>query len=176
MTTKKMKVYACANFPKYATMRALQTLKDDLLRETGGGEAFVARAAKAIRLHVLSTVPYRGPSAEFLHKLHRLGYDDEALARALARAWLDDVDHFMLPRVRKRDQIRTTKSLLAISLALALVTTIAMLLTLRHVYPEWAEGLLAFPPLMGMMGMGIAAAVFWILIKLFSNKIKGAKN
>ena len=161
-----MDSYPCAKLPRFEELRAQSELTEALLRETQGGEAFIARAAQAITTHVLQTQPYmRSTSSSLLDKLGR-HYHSEQISRALARAWLDRADRFFLPRRRLRDRLASTQSLITISILLALAIVIALTVALRYVNPKEAAVLLAFEPLLAIIGVAVAVAIFWALRQL----------
>jgi hypothetical protein len=161
-----MVTYPCAKIPKFDELRAQSELKEALLHETRGGDAFVARAAQVILVQILQGQAYlhatRGSLPDALHR----HYNNEQIAHALARAWLDQADHFLLPRRRLRDRLGSTKSLITISILLALAIVITLTLTLRYIYPKEVAGLLAFEPLLAIIGVAVAVAIFWVLRQL----------
>jgi hypothetical protein len=161
-----MDTHPCAKIPKFDELRAQSELKEALLRETRGGDAFVTRAAQVILAHVLHGQPYlNSPRGSLPDTLHR-HYTNEQIAHALARAWLDQTDHFLLPRRRLRDRLGSTKSLIAISILFALAIVITLTVTLRYVYPKEVAGFLAFEPLLAIIAVAVAAAIFWTLRQL----------
>ena len=166
MNATMMNTYPCAQIPKFDVLRAQSELKEALLRETRGGDAFVARAAQVILVQILQGQPYLNSTRGSLSDALRRHYSDEQIAHALARAWLDQADQFLLPRRRLRDRLGSTKSLIAISILFALAIVVTLTLTLRYTYPKEAAVLLAFEPLLAIIGVAVATAIFWALRQL----------
>jgi hypothetical protein len=156
----------CADIPEFQRFMQQDYRKQQLLAQTGGGEAFVDAAAKVIRKNVLQAVTYASPTAKYIHQLRGAGVDGEVLDRALARAWLDGADHFMVPRARKRDQFYGTAALLGYSVVIVVIGLISMVMYFRHAHPVWAETLLAVPPLLAICGVPVVLVLFIALRKL----------
>ena len=156
----------CADIPEFQRFTQQEYRKKLLLEQTGGGEAFVEAAAKAIRKNVLQALPYSSPTGKYVHELRRAGVADETLARALARAWLEDAIHFMVPRARKRDRFYGTAALLGYSIVIVVTGLISMVMYFRHAHPLWAETLLAVPPLLAICGVPVVIGLFLALRKL----------
>lgn len=88
----------CRDLPELDAWRAQRFIKDALLQETGGGAAFVARAAETLSQTLLAH-----PRDGTFLRLLKQGYTHEQVAHAFAEAWLRDEDHFHLPRRRPAD-------------------------------------------------------------------------
>ncbi|HSI52886.1 MAG: hypothetical protein ACAH21_01930 [Ramlibacter sp.] len=155
-----------ADIPEFQRFVQQDYRKQALLEQTGGGDAFVEAAAPVIRKNLLQTLPYLSPSVQYLSKLRRRGVADEVVDRALARAWLDGADHFLVPRPRKRDVFSGTVALLAYSVVVALFVMIEFVNWLRHAHPDGASAMLGVPPLLALCGVPIVLVVFVVLRKL----------
>lgn len=161
-----MAPYPCAGIPGFEELRAQSQLKEALLHETGGGEAFVARAGQVILTHVLQGQPYLHSKRASLLDALRRHYSNEQIVEALSRAWLAQADQFFLPRLRLRDRLGSTGLLIAISVVLALALVITLAVTLRYIYPKEVAAFLAFEPLLAICAVAVAAVIFWILRQL----------
>jgi hypothetical protein len=156
----------CADIPEFQRFVQQDYRRQALLEQTGGGEAFIAAAAKAIRKNVLQALPYASSTSKYVHRLRRAGVADEILDRALARAWLDGADSFLVPRERKRDLLYGTAALLGYSVVIVVAGLISMIVYFRHAHPLWAETLLAVPPLLAICGVPVVGGLFLALRKL----------
>jgi len=154
--------------PSFIELTRDKSLKSSLLVETGGGEAFVERAAAVIRQSILQTVPYRdhGGSYALMRRLHAMGYSIETVSQALARSWLEDRSEFYLPRRRKRDWLRSRPVLLAASVLVSLAGTTLFILLVRRAYPAFATVLLGLEPLLAAISRIFAIAIYWPLAKI----------
>ena len=155
-----------ADIPEFQLFMQQDYRKRALLEQTGGGDAFVSAAAPVIRKNLLQTLPYLSPSSKYVSKLRRRGVGDEVLDRALARAWLDGSDHFLVPKPRTRDLFSGTAALLAYSVVVALFVLIEFVNWMRHAHPDGASALLGVPPLLALCGVPIVLVVFLTLRKL----------
>ena len=101
---RRMRAVACRDLPELNVWRDQPYVKETLLRETGGGDAFVALATQTLRQSLL---PFRpsppGVKANRLSRLLARGYTMGQIARAFAEAWLHDDETFYLPRLRLVD-------------------------------------------------------------------------
>lgn len=156
----------CADIPEFERFRQQEYRRQQLMEQTGGGAAFIDAAAQVIRKNVLQALPYVSPTGKYIHDLRRAGVADDVLDRALARAWLDSSDHFLVPRPRKRDALYGTAALLGYSVLIVLGSMISMVAYFRHAHPVWAETLLAVPPLLALCGVPIVVVLFLVLRKL----------
>ncbi|MDB5871013.1 MAG: hypothetical protein JWQ07_455 [Ramlibacter sp.] len=156
----------CGDIPEFLRFVQQDYRKQALLEQTGGGDAFVEAAGRVVRKNVLQALPYASPSSRYVQELRRNGIADEVLDRALARAWLDASDEFLLPRPRKRDRFYGTVALLGYSIVIVVAGLISMVMYLRHAHPDWAEMLLAVPPLLAICGLPIVLVLFLALRKL----------
>ena len=140
--------------------------KQPLLEQTGGGEAFVEAAAPIIRKSVLQALPYAGPSSKYVGKLRRMGVADEVLDRALARAWLDGSDHFLVPRPRKTDIFYGTAALLVYSVVPVVAAMIGVVNYMRHAHPDVAAVMMGMPPVIAICGVPFVLVLFVVLRKI----------
>ena len=168
MVTKRIQAYPCAEITHLPALMSQTEIKDALLRETGGGEAFIERAAETLKVAIFQASAYRTEEQEagLLHRLSRR-YDNDQLARALARAWLNDEEHFFLPRVGWYSRLTGTLALAVYSIVFALMAIEALVAVLRHVDSRLAAEFVAFPPALAIIGWTIAILIFLILRKLF---------
>jgi hypothetical protein len=156
----------CADIPEFQRFVQQDYRKQALLEQTGGGDAFIEAAAPVIRKNVLQALPYASASSKRVHKLRRQGVDDAVLDRALARAWLDSADHFMVPPPDRSRAFYGTGALLGYSILIVVVALILMVNYLRHAHPDVASALLGAPPLMAICGVPFVAILFVALRKL----------
>ena len=164
----RLQAYPCTAIPRLAEFMAQDELRDALLRETGGGEAFLDRAAVTIALHVLSTAAY-APGEVRKGLLHRLygRHTQEQIARAMALAWLNKTDHFLLPRRGWRDWLATTPVLLTLAVGGALVGVSMFVDILYLIDHTLAAKVLTFPPVLAFVGWPIALVLYRLLQWLF---------
>lgn len=161
-----MNLWPCADFPEFIRLAGQRELTQSLLAETGGGEAFAAKAAELVRMTVLLALPVNSASYKRLLDFRRQGYDDSQLSYALALAWLEGNDHFSLPRRGCRERFSGTVALLLISVVSSLGLLVGAMLGLRVAYPDEVAELLSFAPLLGLVAWIIATLLFWVLRKL----------
>lgn len=162
-TQQELLRHSCAELPEYLAFTGQSWRKQKLIEETGGGERFVEQAVPLLRKHVLQTLRYGSTSSQFIHRLRNAGASDDALARALARAWLAGQDYFELPRARTRDMFRGTPALALYSVLIMIAVLVSSIGYLRHARPHWAETMLAFPPLLALLGAAGAIPIFALL-------------
>lgn len=157
---------SCAEIPEFQRFVEQAYRRDQLMEQTGGGEAFIAAAMPVIRKNVIQALPYASPSSKYVHELRRRGVADDVLDRALARAWLDGTGEFHIPRARRRDFLTGTLALLGYSVAAVVVGLFEAVSYLRHAHPEIGTALLAVPPLIALAGVPLVVLVFMLLRKI----------
>lgn len=158
-----MTKYPCSSLPECAWLWSNGEMRDELLAATQDAQARSARARELVTLHVLKRIPYRGGGSAFLLGLLNKGYTREAVAQALAEAWLAGHDHFELPRRSRWAWMHTLWAHLGVSLV---VTTALMVLALKvmaHTYPLVDAYLLTFPPLLAIIAFALIFPVFQIV-------------
>jgi hypothetical protein len=165
-----MKAYPCAAIPRLVDLLAQAELKETLMRETGGGEAFVERAAATIKRMILQTRSYQFADEDALLRTLGASYSQDQIAHALAQAWLDGNERFFLPRARYRDKLSVTKFLVLIAIAMAFLSDFALIEILHIVAPDIAIVLMRIPPVLAITGFVIAFIVFWALSKFVERK------
>lgn len=152
-------VYACSELTEFQSFMKMDFLKQSLLEQTGGGDAFIESTIPAIKLQVLGTV--RNPeSLVFLRKLRKAGYDDEMICRVLAHAWLAESETFALPAMAKMNWWRTTKGLWAISSISTLLIVAGLMLYLRSVDTDDFSIVLVAGPLLAIVPIVIGVVIF----------------
>jgi hypothetical protein len=156
----------CADIPEFQRFVQQAYRRDQLIEQTGGGEAFVAAAMPMIRKNVIQALPYASPSSKYVHELRRMGVADQVLDRALAQAWLDGADEFRVPRARKRDFLTGTLALLAYSVTAVVVGLFEAVTYLRHAHPDIGTALIAVPPLLALAGVPLVVLMFMLLRKI----------
>jgi hypothetical protein len=165
-----MKSYPCSDLPEFAWLEQHPQLKSEILQRFEGEDAQLREATRLVKLHVFKRIPYRGSSARFIAGLQMQGVDADALARALAQAWLLGSDEFTVPRKSWIAELNSTWMRLLVSLAMALLILVTGMRVLRHVNRELDLYLLAIPPLIAIIGFALTALIFVVwsrVLKLF---------
>lgn len=160
-----MASYRCSDLAEFAWLLSHPQIRSEILQGVEGEGAQLQAAIRAVELHVFKRIPYRSDGARFVMRLRHQGCGHEALAQALALAWLQGSDEFWLPRKRWHERLVSTWTLLGISLVLALLLTLFGMQALRQLSPEVDLYLLAFPPLLALIGFPLTGVIFMLLQK-----------
>lgn len=158
--------HPCAAIPEFAAYREQHhVVKEALVAETGGERpAFIERASQTIAQCVLRpSGGDAGSAPTLLTKLYRQGYSQDTITRALAAAWFDEADEFLLPRRRPNSIWQSGWFLWGLPLLLALLMLLELIDWLRRAYPAQAGLALWFAPVLGMLGFAIAVALHAVL-------------
>jgi hypothetical protein len=155
--------YPCARLPECAWLWANTALREELRASCLDPEALRTRAREMVTLHVLGRVPYRGGGSEFMMGLLNKGYSREGVAQALADAWLAGRDTFDLPRCSRWAWVHTLWGRLLLALLLTFVLLGMGMKTMARINPEVDVYLLAFPPLLAIVGFVVMLPVYQIL-------------
>ncbi|CAK0756868.1 putative SapC family protein [Gammaproteobacteria bacterium] len=148
---RRMRAVLCRDLPELNVWRDQFYLKDALLQETGGGEAFVARATQTLYQALLSLRTDTLVESSQLSHLLTQGYTNEQIARAFAKAWLQNNETLYLPRFRWID---AGWMIHGIPVLLSVVTVTLMFFFASHQYPKivatfvWLTSFLAIPALL----------------------------
>lgn len=76
-------------------------MREELRQAAPDGQELRARARGLVELHVYKRMAYRGSGAAFVAGLLRQGHSRDAVAQALADAWLQGSDTFALPQASR---------------------------------------------------------------------------
>ncbi|MEI6415683.1 MAG: SapC family protein [Pseudomonadota bacterium] len=145
---QRMRAVLCRDIPELNAWRDQSYLKEALLQETGGGEAFIARATQTLYQALLSLRidPLAEPGQ--LSCLLDKGYAKQQIARAFAEAWLADDETFYLPSFRFVDSGWVIHG---VPITAAAATVTLLIFFGSHQYPQiastfiWLTSFLAIP-------------------------------
>lgn len=165
-SSSRSKAYPCSHLPEYAWLAAQDGLRSELIQKHTDTALRHQEARTLVELHVLGKVRYGSESARFIATLRRGGVDKPVVADSLARAWLAGADEFEVPQQPRGHVLRQSWALVLVSMSVALVTLVATVFWLRKVNPDLELYFLALPPLMGLVGYAVAAAVFTFLRRM----------
>lgn len=92
-------------------------------------------------------------------------YTNVQISQAIAKAWLEDIDTFSLPKLSFVERYGKVK-IAAMGSFLTVVPLMTWLTQeLRKDYPEVVGTLLVFEPLLALPGAIVSVAVFWAVMK-----------
>lgn len=158
--------YACSEVPGFDTLRQQPNLKEILLAEVGSKESFVERATTMIRQNLVGPILLnrKVPRTALLVRL-RKDYETDAIARALAVAWLNDSEQFSLPKITTLNRIERLHGLKIFSYLLSLLTIFGIVMYGRHHFVELLAEILWFVPLLSAVGIFLGI-FYYKLLKL----------
>ncbi|MEA3644088.1 MAG: DUF6447 family protein, partial [Lamprobacter sp.] len=158
-----------SELPELTPWLEQRELKQQLLAQSGGGEAFVALAVPLLKRHILSTDPYKRASADHgqLKALLRRGTSIDEIAHAFAVAWLHEADRLQLPRRALSDRPLLIYGIPLLALGVTLIT---VALAVFEAHPRWMGPFIYTAPLF----MLLVAPLFWLLIKAWRGALRGA--
>lgn len=166
MDSSAFRSFPCAEIPEFEAFRHQELIKEALMQESGGGEAFIERAAEALRHHLLAAgLARRTNEKSLLDRLRRV-YDFNQITLALARAWSSDSEMFYLPRDTFLEQMDRTLWLKGISFVLALASLLVFLVYGRHNFPEITIWFVVIGPVLAVIGILLGLVYHWIIRRL----------
>lgn len=144
-------------------------LKQQLLAESGGGEAFVALAAPMLKRSILGVDPSTRLSTNRgqLKALLRRSVSVDEITHAFAEAWLTESDILTLPRRAWSDRPVLVYGIPLLILGAALITTA---LVVFQAHPRWMGPFIYTAPVF----MLAVAPLLWLLIRAWRRTLRGA--
>lgn len=174
-----MKTYPCSRIAEYEWLVRHPELREQVGNTNLDDAQALQAAVKLVELHVLKRLPYRSNSAKLVAALYRQGVDQAALASALAYAWLNEKDEFVVQLESRWWDPRSTWMRLLASLLIALALLVVGVRVMRHVNPELDLIVLALPALLGLVGSVLTAVVFVLwsrLLRVSTHVVAGARR
>ncbi|MEA3642609.1 MAG: DUF6447 family protein [Lamprobacter sp.] len=160
-----------SELPELTPWLEQQELKQQLLAQSGGGEAFVALAAPMLKRNLIGVDPRARTRADRgqLKALLRRGFSIDEIARAFAEAWLRDDDTLYLPRRRPSES-----ALVVYGVPLLVLATVFMLTLLGvfQAYPRWLALFVYFAPLL-LVPFG---PLLWLSVTLWRGFLQGVEQ
>lgn len=162
--------FSCSQLPEFDWLRQQTALKTELLQKHFGSndpaKARLDEAIELVDLHVFKRMNYRGDGHAFVNRLMHKGYSSEQIAQALAQAWLNGLNKFELPRRSRWQLVHKLWAQLLFSLVVSIGLLALSLKIIRHSHPTAMVYLLAFPPLLGIVGFCLLFPVLWLVKRL----------
>lgn len=159
-----VQLFQCKDVILFNSLISQKDLRQALITETGGGEAFIQRAIDTITQLVIHTSV--GKEEPLLAELRKLGYSELQITTALAQAWLNETDTFVLPKIALQSKFQKKGGIIALSIAITCFIATIFIFGFRQVFPEFIGALLAFPPLMAPPATIIYLIVHWLLKRI----------
>jgi uncharacterized integral membrane protein len=161
-----MKLYPCSQIPEFDWLVSQKQLKAEILQKFEREDQQLEEAIRLVNLHVIKRIPYRSQSGLFIARLKQQEIKQNDIVNALAQAWLQESQEFRLPKKKWQDFVKSTWVLLIISFILSLLLLILGVKIIRHINPELDAYLLAFPPLLAIVGFFLVSIIFALLYRL----------
>jgi hypothetical protein len=172
MTNQKIEFvtdrYPISLLPECAWLWSNTDLRDRLHTDTHDAHELSERANELVSLHIFGRIPYHGGGSEFLRTLLSKGYTREAVAQALADAWLAGCDHFELPRQSWWGWVHTFWGQLLLSFFLTIVLVGLAMKIIAAISPQIDLYLIAFPPLLSIVSLLVLTVVYLLISSLIS--------
>ncbi len=166
--------FSCSLMPEFEWLQLHSKLRNDILSSHEGQadrlQAQLKDAMAMVELHVFQRMNYRGHGHAVLNRLLNKGYAREQITQALSLAWLNEQDHFELPKRSPWLWVHSLWSQLLFSLTVSISMLGMGLKLLRHSHPAVAVYVLSLPPLLGIAGFALLFPVLWLLKKLLRLK------
>jgi|LauGreDrversion4_2_1035121.scaffolds.fasta_scaffold790412_1 hypothetical protein len=156
----KMDKYPISMLPECAWLWANTDLRDRLRANTQDARELSVSAKDLVVLHVLGRIEYIGGGSDFLLTLLRKGYTREEVAHALADAWLASCDHFRLPTKSRWAWVNTFWGKLVLSFFMTIGLIGFSMRILARISPKIDLYLMAFPPLLSIVGLVVMTVVY----------------
>jgi hypothetical protein len=170
MNTKQAAAHTVrlSDLPELTPWLEQHELKQQLLAQSGGGEAFIALATPMLKRHLLSVDPQQRLQGERsqLKTLLRRRYTHDEIARAFAAAWLQGADQLELPRRGLSEKALVVYGLPLLVLGSVLIT---VALVAFEAHPRWMGPFIYLAPLF----MLIVVPVFLLLLSLWRKLLRG---
>jgi hypothetical protein len=160
--------YQITLLPECTWLWSNTDLRDRLRVNIQDAQELSARANELVVLHVFSRIEYLGGGSEFLLTLLRKGYTREEVAHALADAWLAGCDHFRLPRKSRWAWVHTFWGKLVLSFFMTIGLIGFSMRILVRISPKIDLYLMAFPPLLSIVGLVVLTVVYRFMSWLMS--------
>jgi len=172
MTNQKIKSasdrYPISLLPECAWLWSNTDLRDRLQTDTLDTHELSERAKELVSLHVFRRIQYHGEGPEFLRTLLSKGHTREAVAQALADAWLAGCDQFELPRQSRWGWVHTFWGQLVLSFLMTIVLVGLAMKTIAGISPKIDLYLMAFPPLLSIVSLLVLTVVYLLISSLIS--------
>lgn len=163
--TTSFQLFSCEKLPNVKQLQSQTELRNILLQETGGGEAFIQRAIETITQLVIHAAV--GKEEPLLAELRRLGYSESDITSALAQAWLEETETFALPKIAQKQKFQKKGGIIFVALIITCLLATIFIFGFRHIFPDLIGTLLAFPPLIALPATIFYVLVYWILKKIW---------
>ena len=160
--------YPISMLPECAWLWSNTDLRDRLHTDTHDAHELSERAKELVFLHVFRRIEYLGGGSEFLRTLLSKGYTREAVAQALADAWLAGCVHFELPRQSRWGWIHTFWGQLVLSFLMTIVLVGLAMRIMAVISPKIDLYLMAFPPLLSIVSLLVLTVVYVLISSLIS--------
>jgi hypothetical protein len=160
--------YPISLLPECAWLWSNTDLRDRLLTYTLEAHESSERAKELVSLHILGRIPYHGGGSEFLRTLLSKGYTREAVAQALADAWLGGFHHFELPRQSRWSWVHKFWGQLVLSLFMTIVLVGLAMKIIADISPQIDLYLMAFPPLLSIVSLLVLTVMYLFISSLIS--------
>lgn len=157
--------YPCAELGAFQSLAEQKELRQALIAETGGGEAFIQRAIETITQLVIHAAV--GKKEPLLAELRKLGYSELEITTALAQAWLEETETFALPKIAQTQKFQKKGGIIFVALIITCLLATIFIFGFRHIFPDLIGTLLAFPPLIALPATIFYVLVYWILKKIW---------